>query len=136
MTLPPAASLHHGAESFYQHWQQLNDWLVQHSEFWQPAPFMTPEPAWARRYPELGTMLAELTDGECQQLDGSPVELAARIASWLPSLDRYADMVQLPELLPAPEKASEATLPEIRATDMPGRKRLQSGAFTAALTPL
>ena len=47
---------------------------------------MTPEPAWARRYPELGTMLAELTDGECQQLDGSPVELAARVASWLPSL--------------------------------------------------
>ena len=97
---------------------------------------MTPEPAWARRYPELATMLAELTDGECQQLDGSPVELAARVASWLPSLVRYADMVQLPELLSAPEKASEATLPEIRATDMPGRKRLQSGAFTAALTPL
>ena len=136
MTLPPAASLHHGAESFYQHWQQLNDWLVQHSEFWQPAPFMTPEPAWTRRYPELAAMLAQLTDDECQQLDDTPVELAARASRWLPSLQAYVDMVQLPELLPSDGQALQATLPEVRATDMPGRKRLQSGAFAAALTPL
>ncbi|SNC63045.1 Methyltransferase domain-containing protein [Marinobacter sp. es.048] len=136
MTLPPAASLHHGAESFYQRWRQLNDWLVQHREFWQPAPFMTPEPAWTQTYPELNAMLAELTDAECQHLDDVPIELAARASRWLPSLEAYADMVQLPELLPLAEKASEATLPEIRATDMPGRKRLQSGAFTAALRPL
>ncbi|OAN88659.1 SAM-dependent methyltransferase [Marinobacter sp. EhC06] len=136
MTLPPAASLHHGAESFYQRWQQLNDWLVLHREFWQPAPFMTPEPAWAKVYPQLTAMLAELTDAECQHLDDAPIELAARASRWLPSLEAYADLVQLPELLPSAEKALEATLPEIRATDMPGRKRLQSGAFAAALTPL
>lgn len=136
MTLPPAASLHHGAESFYQRWQQLNDWLVQHRAFWQPSPFMTPEPDWAQGYPELAAMLAELTDAECQHLDNAPVELAARASRWLPSLAAYADMVQLPELLASAEEASKVTLPEVRATDMPGRKRLQSGAFAAALAPL
>ncbi|WP_296935937.1 methyltransferase [uncultured Marinobacter sp.] len=136
MTLPPAASLHHGAESFYQRWQQLNDWLVQHQAFWQPAPFMTPQPAWTRAYPELAAMLAELTDAQCQYLDDAPVELAARVSRWVPSLERYADMVQLPEFLASAEEASDTTLPEVRATDMPGRKRLQSGAFAAALAPL
>ncbi|TYC57063.1 methyltransferase [Marinobacter sp. BW6] len=136
MTLPPAASLHHDAESFYQRWQQLNDWLVEHREFWQPAPFMTPEPAWTRHYPELAAMLAGLTDDECRHLDDAPVELAARASRWLSSLEGYSEMVLLPQLLPSAEKVSEATLPEIRATDMPGRKRLQSGAFAAAIVPL
>lgn len=81
-------------------------------------------------------MLAELSDAECQYLDDRPVELAARAARWLPSLEGYADIVQLPALLPSDDEASKATLPEIRATDMPGRKRLQSGAFAAALAPL
>jgi len=81
-------------------------------------------------------MLAELTDAECQHLDNAPVELAARASRWLPSLAAYADMVQLPELLASAEEASKVTLPEVRATDMPGRKRLQSGAFAAALAPL
>ena len=97
---------------------------------------MTPEPAWTLRYPELAAMLVELTDAECQHLDDAPVELATQASRWLPSLEAYADMVQLPELLPSDEGASAATLPEIRATDMPGRKRLQSGAFVAALAPL
>lgn len=109
---------------------------MQHAEFWQPAPFMTPEPAWTQRYPELAAMVAKFTDEECQHLDDRPVELADRASPWLPSLKGYADLVQLPELLPAAGRASEATLPEVRATDMPGRKRLQAGAFTAALTPL
>jgi len=81
-------------------------------------------------------MLAELTDAQCQYLDDAPVELAARVSRWVPSLERYADMVQLPEFLASAEEASDTTLPEVRATDMPGRKRLQSGAFAAALAPL
>jgi len=81
-------------------------------------------------------MLAELTDAECHYLDDSPAVLAARAARWLPSLEAYADIVQLPAFLPSDADASKATLPEIRATDMPGRKRLQSGAFAAALAPL
>ena len=97
---------------------------------------MTPEPAWTQRYPELAAMVAEFTDDDCQHLDDNPIELAARAALWLPSLEGYTDLVQLPELVPEGENASKATLPEVRATDMPGRKRLQSGAFTAALTPL
>lgn len=136
MTFHPTVSPVYRADSFYQRWQQLNDWLVEHREFWQPVPFTTPEPAWVKGHPELNAMLAALTDSECQHLDDTPVELAAQLARWVPSLGAYADRVQLPERAPSAEKTSEATLPEIRATDMPGRKRLQSGAFAAALAPL
>lgn len=136
MTLPPAASLHQGAESFYQRWQRLNDWLVQHREFWQPAPFMTPEPAWAERYPQLATLVAELSDDDCNRLDECPEVLAEQASRWLPSLADYSERVELPELSPSPGNIAAATLPEIRATDMPGRKRQQAGAFAAALVPL
>jgi len=136
MTLPPAASLHHGAASFYQRWQQLNDWLVQHREFWQPAPFMNPEPAWTRRYPELAAMVAGLSDSDCEHLDEAPDELARQASRFVPSLTGYAELVQVPQLSPSGDKVAEATLPEVRATDMPGRKRLQSGAFAASLAPL
>ena len=95
-----------GGETYDQRWQQLNDWLGQHQAFWQPAPFMTPQPAWTRAYPELAAMLAELSDADCQYLDDRPVELAARAARWLPSLEGYADIVQLPALLPSDGEAS------------------------------
>src|SRR6056297_2042201 len=62
MTLPPAASLHHGAESFYQHWQRLNDWLAEHRELWQPTPFTDPRPAWIRKWPALAEQVANLPD--------------------------------------------------------------------------
>ena len=136
MTLTQAARTHQGEQSFYPRWTQLNDCLVLCREFWQPMPFVTPAPAWARRFPELAGMLAGLSDDDCEYLAENPIELAARVSRWLPCLESYPEMVRLPDLLPSAEKASEATLPEVRATDMPGRKRLQSGAFAAALTPL
>ncbi|HET8800497.1 MAG TPA: methyltransferase [Marinobacter sp.] len=136
MTLPPAASLHHGAESFYPHWQRLNDWLVQHREFWQPAPFMEPEPAWTRRYPELAATVSALSDSDGEHLDEAPEQLAGLASGWVPSLADYAALVQVPQLSPSEENVATATLPEVRATDMPGRKRLQAGAFAASLAPL
>lgn len=123
-------------DSAYQRWQELNDWLVQHREFWQPAPFMTPEPAWARRHPKLAAMVKDLSDSDCEHLNEAPEELARQASRLVPSLTGYAELVRVPQLSPSREKVAEATLPEVRATDMPGRKRLQSGAFAAALAPL
>lgn len=123
-------------DSYFQRWQQLNDWLVQHRAFWQPVPFMTPEPAWTKTHPGLTEMLEALADAECQHMDDVPVELAAQASRWVPSLEGYAGMVQLPELRPSAGEVSRVTLPEVRAKDMPGRKRLQSGAFAATLAPL
>ncbi|MEP4464661.1 MAG: SAM-dependent methyltransferase, partial [Marinobacter alexandrii] len=69
MTLPPAASLHDPAESFYSHWLALNDWLHEHRGLWQPAPFMEPNPEWTRRYPGLARLIAEVSDEQCQSLE-------------------------------------------------------------------
>ncbi len=136
MTLPPVAISHQNSQSFYQQWQQLNDWLAQHREFWQPTPFMTPEPSWTRRYPDLAAMVEGLTDADCRSLDNCPVELLRRVSRWVPSFDDYARLVQLPVLSRSTEETDQATLPEVRAKDMPGRKRLQAGAFAAVLAPL
>ena len=130
------ASVHEPAESFYSHWCALNDWLCQHRELWQPAPFMEPVPAWTRRYPELARLIAGLDDDQCQSLDDTPAELADLAQACVPSLGRYSALVAVPGLAPAERQVDAATLPEVRAVDMPGRKRLQSGAFAAAIRPL
>ncbi|MDL0430950.1 methyltransferase [Marinobacter sp. TBZ242] len=134
MTLPPAASLHHGAESVYQRWQQLNDWLVQHRELWQPAPFTDPSPAWTCKWPALAERVANFSDTDCQRLEDNPGTLAGLVAGELPSLQVFAELTHVPAL--ASGQAEPCTLPEIRATDMPGRKRLQAGAFASAVVPL
>jgi len=128
------ASLHQGAESFYQRWQQLNDWLVQHRELWQPAPFTDPSPAWVLKWPALAERVASLSDQGCQQLDDDPGMLAKLVSRELSTLQAFSELTRVPVLASGPEQPS--TLPEIRATDMPGRKRLQSGAFASAIRPL
>lgn len=128
------ASLHHGAESFYQRWQRLNDWLVQHRELWQPAPFTDPGPAWTFKWPALEEQVASLSDSECQKLEDDPGTLAGMLGRELPSLQVFDELTSVVPLFSG--TAQPFTLPEIRATDMPGRKRLQSGAFAAAIQPL
>ncbi|MGO1500334.1 MAG: methyltransferase [Marinobacter sp.] len=124
------------AESFYVRWQRLNDWLVQHQPIWQPAPFIEPIPSWVQRYPGLAHAVAELTDTECDELDEKPEALAEIASRYLPGLVWYGQMVGLPELTAKSPDIKAATLPEVRATDMPGRKREQAGAFAASLKPL
>ena len=128
------ASLHHGTASFYQRWLQLNDWLVQHRGLWQPAPFTDPCPAWTRQWPALAQRVSDLTDGDCTKFDDDPGKLARLLEPELPSLRAFDDLTRVPALSRFPEQS--CTLPEVRATDMPGRKRLQSGAFAAAIQPL
>ncbi|MBW0147801.1 methyltransferase [Marinobacter arenosus] len=136
MTLPPAASLHDPAESFYSHWQALNDWLILHRPLWQSAPFMEPVPGWTRDYPGLARLVAGLGDRQCDALDDDPAELASLAGEYLPTLTAYSQLVELPDLSPSAHEVARATLPEVRAVDMPGRKRQQSGAFAAAVQPL
>ncbi|WP_246166864.1 methyltransferase [Marinobacter salinexigens] len=117
-------------------WQQLNDWLFELRDLWLPAPFMDPEPAWTRVWPELAELMAGLSDEQCSDLEEDAVTLVALVAEALPALAAYPQLVSLEELAPADDEVAGATLPEVRATDMPGRKRLQAGAFTAAISPL
>ncbi len=136
MTAPPAASLLASAESFYSHWMALNDWLREHRGLWQPAPFMEPAPLWTRQYPDLARLIAEISDEQRQILEDAPARLAAMVGVQVPSLARYEHLTALADLRPAESEVSQATLPEVRAVDMPGRKRGQSGAFAAAIRPL
>lgn len=124
-----------GLVSSREHWQRLNDWLITYQEFWRPVPFMEPEPAWCHSYPELAREIAGLGDNQCDQLADDPATLADLASSYLPSLGQYSRLVDVPVLSSSGAQASQMTLAETRAKDMPGRKRLQSGAFVAALEP-
>ncbi|NWN90154.1 methyltransferase [Marinobacter adhaerens] len=129
-------SVRQSAEDFYSTWQALNDWLVQHQAVWQPAPFTEPRPAWARHYPELADWLKGLTNADCAELDADPVMLSEIASRYVPELALYPQMVSVSGQPPGAAEMMAATLPEVRATDMPGRKREQAGAFVAALKPL
>jgi len=116
-------------------WQYLNDWLREHSHFWRPAPFTQPTPEWTRHYPELARQVAGLSDDDCQRFEDDPLALARTLENLLPSLVDMQTLTALPSLTEDSD-VQELTLPEVRARDMPGRKRLQSGAFAAAVRPL
>lgn len=135
MSLPPAASLHQPTPGYYHRWCQLNDWLLACEPWWRPAPFTTPSPDWLRLAPALAEWLEARTDDECDYFDDHPEALAERLSQWLPALADYPGLVRLPALTSAEDRA-RATLPETAATDMPGRKRWQAGAFAAAIQPL
>lgn len=123
------------ASSHGDRWQYLNDWLRAHSDFWRPAPFTQPVPDWTRRWPELAGQVAGLSDDDCQRFEDDPLALARLLEPLLPSLAEMPTLTALSALTDDSE-AQELTLPEVRARDMPGRKRHQSGAFAAAVRPL
>lgn len=120
----------HGAR-----WQHLNDWLLEHRELWQPTPFTDPAPGWTRCRPELTRQLAGFSDEDCEGFENDPVTMAGTLSHLLPALGDLHKLTVLPSLSASPA-AHALALPEVRARDMPGRKRLQSGAFAAAVRPL
>lgn len=120
----------------HQRWQQLNGWLNSLGPFWQPVPFAEPSPEWTRRLPAMAAWLERLDDEQCRHYEDSPLQLAAALSAWLPELADYGDLVAVPMLTAGRADIDAATLAETEAVDMPGRKRQQAGAFTAALLPL
>lgn len=121
--------------SFFGHWRSVNDWLAGHEFLWRPVPFMEPEPEWCRHHPQLASWLEGLTDDACRYWAEHPAQLARAAARFLPDLAGYGDLVSVPALA-APTQSRDAALPEVSAVDMPGRKRLQAGAFSASVEPL
>lgn len=97
---------------------------------------MEPAPAWAQACPELSSWLEALTDEDCDYYEQHLIEFAGRIRGWLPGLVGYEQRIAVPVLSPSPATPAETTLPEVAATDMPGRKRVQAGAFAASVIPL
>ncbi|HTN32990.1 MAG TPA: methyltransferase [Marinobacter sp.] len=119
-----------------QHWQQINEWLTKHQEFWRPVPFREPNPEWCLHYPELAREVARLSNDQCRQLADNSEDLAVLAGKHLPSLRQYSHLVDMPDLTSSEAGIRQATLPETKAKDMPGRKRLQAGAFAATTAPL
>lgn len=97
---------------------------------------MDPRPAWTEQYRDLARDVEGLSDSACEAFDDGPDQLAERLTNFLPSLGERQPLVALPAMADQQEAVAASTLPEIRATDMPGRKRLQAGAFVAAVQPL
>jgi len=133
---PPHASVHDPALSFYSRWCGLGRWLRLHQGLWRPAPFMEPVPGWSREQPELAAWLDALSEAECEAYEAQPEALARRLQAWLPELSGYAEQLHLPRLQAPEAVAGRVALPQPLAVDMPGRKREQAAAFTAALLPL
>jgi len=121
----------HSSKGFLEHWQALDLWLLAHRELWQQAPFYQPHPDWAIQHPELSAKLQALSDQQCAVFETHPEELMQHLQHAMPSLSDAMQLSQIP-LLNKPSLA----LSEVRASGMPGRKRLQAGAFTGALFPL
>lgn len=96
---------------------------------------MEPVPGWCHRYPELAGWFQSLPDSECDHWENHLPELAERVAEVVPGLAHYSAFLALPRFASAPE-GHKAALTEASAVDMPGRKRLQAGAFSAAVAPL
>lgn len=121
----------HTTPDWADRWKQLDAWLHQHRSLWQSQPFSTPSPDWAANHPQLAAWLEQLDDTTCQQYEEQPDELIQPLMQWLPSLVKREALLALPAL-----DGEDCSLPENRAKAMPGRKRLQAGAFVGALLPL
>lgn len=116
---------------WFVRWQSLDRWLSSHDDIWRPTPFATPEPAWAQSYPELAAYLENLDDDTVETCEVDPHAWVAALGRWLPELIQRQALLELPDLAGDPRP-----LPEVRAVDMPGRKREQAGAFAAAVSSL
>lgn len=113
-------------------WQALDSWLFQHQALWQPLPFTEPKPSWAARFPELAQWLLELSEADYQFYSERLDLLSNKLSRWLPKLKQRTALIQLADFA----ATKHCALAEVDAPTMPGRKRLQAGAFTAALLPL
>lgn len=100
-------------------------------EFWQPVPFVETRPHWSIHQPSLCDWVLSLSEAHCEALENNPRELVAHLRGWLPEFDEYWDLLALTGM-----NAPACPLPEVRARDMPGRKRLQAGSFAGQLVPV
>ncbi|WP_198929152.1 methyltransferase [Marinobacter sp. X15-166B] len=112
-------------------WRQLDRGLAQYTDLWQWVPFADRQPAWRQQRPELAGLLDTLSPAECDHFEQHPVAFVACLEAVLPGLSAVTAAADLPDRGGAPR-----TLPEALAVDMPGRKRLQAGAFAGALASL
>jgi hypothetical protein len=136
MTLPLQRSLNDPDSIVYRHWDRLNSWLAGHRAFWHPAPFTVPQPGWVVDNPGLARWLEQMDDADCKRFEDDPGLLAGEVQRWMPRLVDYPALTMVSDLQPGHEAIASATLAEREATDMPGRKRLQAGAFCDALSPM
>lgn len=117
--------------SHLEHWHRLDQWLRATRVLWQPAPFFEPRPSWCARHPDVSAWLLALSDARCEHYENDPMALASALEPWLPQFRGYRELVRVADL-----RGADLSLPESRARDMPGRKRLQAGAFGGSLAPV
>ncbi|WP_323750559.1 methyltransferase [Marinobacter sp.] len=131
----PSTNEQRQALSLFPQWRVVNDWLTGHEAFWRPVPFMEPQPGWRQQYPDLANWLEQLSDEDYDYWQEHLPAFAQEVARFVPALSAYRELVSVPRLS-GYDDGPKASLREVQAVDMPGRKRLQAGAFAASLAPL
>lgn len=115
----------------FAHWHKLDRWLAQCTDLWQWVPFANPQPAWWQQRPALARYINKLTPAECDHFESANDDWVACLERVLPGVTAGVLPAKLENLT-----ATAEALAEVRAADMPGRKRLQAGAFAGALAPV
>ncbi|WP_228160635.1 methyltransferase [Marinobacter bohaiensis] len=131
MTPAPAPEIPPAKTDWRERWLAMDRWLAAQHAFWLPVPFATPEPGWTREQPALARWLEALDEASVAVYETDGAALTEALAPLLPALAERRALLDLPFLGGTPDP-----LPETQAVDMPGRKRLQSGALAGALKPL
>ncbi len=111
-----------------QRFRALRDILAYHDEFWRPAPFHEPRPAWCQRHPAFAAYLLAREDAEVSSLamdNRALIDLAGR---FVPAL------LALHELIDLPTQDTRLTADSIHhVRHVPGRKQEQIEAFAGSV---
>lgn len=111
-----------------ERFHRLGTLLAGHDRLWRPAPFHVPRPAWCAAQPALAAHLLGLPDETVTALADNDDALVELLARFVPAL------AELPALLALPHTAALGiAFPDRLLAHVPGRKRAQIEAFTAAV---
>lgn len=112
----------------YQRWfDELDELLVRHRDWWQIRPFHYRQIPWAETHPELAAALVALTDDQLARLEQSPAALADWLRPWLADGNRLLELSVLPQAMSRP-----LDIPPRLDVAVPGRKWQQACHFVAA----
>lgn len=117
-----------GRNMDYQRWfEELDELLVQHRDWWQIRPFHHRHIPWAETQPQLVAALAALTEAELARLEQDSQALADWLSPWLVDGSRLLELSVLPQAVPRP-----LSIPPRLDVSVPGRKWQQACRFVAA----
>lgn len=109
------------------HWQQLDELLQRHAQFWRPQAFTHLQMPWEANNPLLAKSLRALSIEQAEQLAVNENELVDFLSDFIVDANAIARAAAVPSFATSPIEAIA------EARDVPGRKWQQITAFAAAM---